>query len=98
MHKQRITVGYVELTEEESDQLFDIVKKDKQIENYSDLQILMDDFDSRIVEPEFKPLADVLAEEAPEEISEGGERYIEIFNKLVYGLFIKHIIRFAVLE
>lgn len=82
MHKQRITVGYVELTEEESDRLFQEVKKDKEIENYSDLQILMDDFDSRIVEPEFKPLADVLAEEAPEEVGGQTDRYIEVFNKL----------------
>lgn len=82
MHKQRITVGYVELTEEESDRLFEEVKKDKQVETYSDLQLLMNDFDSRIVEPEFKPLAEVLAEEAPEEVGGGGERYIEIFNKL----------------
>lgn len=82
MHKQRITVGYVELTEEESDRLFEEVQKDKQVETYSDLQLLMNDFDSRIVEPEFKPLAEVLAEEAPEEVDGAGERYIEIFNKL----------------
>ncbi|WKA53805.1 hypothetical protein [Planococcus shixiaomingii] len=82
MQKQRITVGYVELTEEESDQLFEEVKKDKQVENYSELQILMNDFDSRIVEPEFRPLAEVLAEEAPEEVGGSEERYIEIFNKL----------------
>lgn len=32
MQKQRITVGYVELTIEESEQLFDKVQKDKGIE------------------------------------------------------------------
>ncbi|MGI2327497.1 hypothetical protein [Planococcus sp. YIM B11945] len=83
MQKQRITVGYVELTSEESDRLFDEVTKDKQVENYGDLQLLMNDFDSRIVEPETKPLADILdAKEAPTEEQTKGERYIEIFNKL----------------
>lgn len=83
MEKQRITVGYVELTQEESDRLFEEVKKNKDIENYSELQGLMDDFDSVIIEPEARPLADILdEEEAPTEPQQSGTRYIEVFNKL----------------
>lgn len=83
MQKQRITVGYIELTDDESERLFEEVKKDKGIEGYGELQGLMDDFDSRVIEPETKPLAEVLdAEEAPPEESNTGTRYIEIFNKL----------------
>lgn len=83
MEKQRITVGYVELTQEESDRLFEEVKKNKDIENYSELQGLMDDFDSVIIEPEARPLADILdEEEAPTEPKQSGTRYIEVFNKL----------------
>lgn len=83
MEKQRITVGYVELTQEESDRLFEEVKKDKDVETYSELQGLMDDFDSVIIEPEARPLADILDDnEAPPEPEQGGTRYIEVFNKL----------------
>ena len=83
MEKQRITVGYVELTQEESDRLFQEVKKDKDIENYSELQGLMEDFDSVIIEPDAQPLADILdGDEAPTETEQGGTRYIEVFNKL----------------
>jgi len=82
MQKQRITVGYVELTVEESEQLFDKVRKDKGIEGYAELQGLMDDFDSRVIEPVEAPLAEVLGEEAPEEESDKGTRFIEVFNKL----------------
>ncbi|MBT2571176.1 hypothetical protein [Planococcus sp. ISL-110] len=83
MEKQRITVGYVELTLEESDRLFEEVKKDHDIETYSELQGLMDDFDSVIIEPEARPLADILdGDEAPTETEQGGTRYIEVFNKL----------------
>src|SRR5690606_6452856 len=83
MEKQRITVGYVELTQEESDRLFQEVKKDKDIESYSELQGLMEDFDSVIIEPDAQPLADILdGDEAPTETGQGGTRYIEVFNKL----------------
>ncbi|MDQ0428975.1 hypothetical protein QOZ98_001802 [Planomicrobium stackebrandtii] len=83
MEKQRITVGYVELTQEESDRLFQEVKKDKDIENYSELQGLMEDFDSVIIEPDARPLAEILdGDEAPTETAQGGTRYIEVFNKL----------------
>lgn len=78
---QRVTVGYIELTEEESERLFDQVKEDKGIGSYDELQGLMDDFDSRVIEPETK-LADVAtAGEPAGEIMEG-DRFIEIFNKL----------------
>lgn len=82
MAVQRIMVGYVELTEQESEELFDEVKKDKEVESYDALQALMEDFDSRIIEPETKPLKEILDEEAPAEEADSGVRYIEIFNKL----------------
>lgn len=82
MRKQRITVGYVELTDQESEQLFNKVQEDKGIEGYAELQGLMDDFDSRVIEPVMEPLKDVLGEEAPGEETAKGTRYIEIFNKL----------------
>lgn len=83
MEKQRITVGYVELTQEESDQLFEEVKKDKEIESYRELQGLMDDYDSVIIEPEARPLDEILdGDEAADEPEQGGTRYIEVFNKL----------------
>lgn len=83
MAAKRIMVGYIELTEDESQQLFEQVSKDKDVEGYDALQSLMNDFDSRVIEPEAKPLADVLdAEEAPAEEKSEGTRYIEIFNKL----------------
>ena len=82
MAVQRIMVGYVELTETESEELFQEVKKDKEVESYDALQALMEDFDSRIIEPETKPLKELLDEEAPTEEANAGTRYIEIFNKL----------------
>lgn len=78
---QRITVGYVELTEEESKRLFKQVEKDKEVTDYDALQGLMNDFDSRVIEPVNQPLAGVVDEAPREEIGEG-DRYIEIFNKL----------------
>lgn len=83
MAVQRITVGYVELTEQESEALFEKVKKEKGIESYDALQSLMEDFDSQIIEPVTKPLREVLdAEEAPAEPAKTGTRYIEIFNTI----------------
>ncbi|MDN7226255.1 hypothetical protein QWY22_14145 [Planococcus liqunii] len=82
MAGQRIMVGYVELTETESEELFQEVKKDKEVESYDALQALMEDFDSRIIEPETQPLKELLDEEAPTEEANTGTRYIEIFNKL----------------
>lgn len=83
MEKQHITVGYVELTQEESDRLFEEVKKDKGIESYGELQGLMDDYDSVIIEPEARPLDEILdGDEATDEPEQGGTRYIEVFNKL----------------
>ncbi|MCH4824731.1 MAG: hypothetical protein N2C11_05830 [Planococcus sp. (in: firmicutes)] len=83
MEKQQITVGYVDLTQDESDRLFEEVKKDKNIENYSELQGLMDDYDSVIIEPEARPLDEILeGEDTPNEREQGGTRYIEVFNKL----------------
>lgn len=81
MAVQRITVGYVELTEQESEALFEKVKKDKGVESYDALQSLMEDFDSQIIEPVTKPLKDVLdGPEAPAEPAKKGMRYIEVFN------------------
>lgn len=71
---QRITVGYVELTEPESEQLFNKVKKDKGIDTYDGLQSMMEDFDSRIIEPA-AAIIDGASEKSEKEI-----RFIEIFN------------------
>ncbi|HSP22135.1 MAG TPA: hypothetical protein VLQ20_07390 [Planococcus sp. (in: firmicutes)] len=71
---QRITVGYVELTEPESEQLFKKVKKDKGINSYDGLQSLMEDFDSRVIEP-----AAVVADDGTGK-SGKGTRFIEVFN------------------
>ncbi|MFD1862175.1 hypothetical protein [Planococcus chinensis] len=81
MAVQRITVGYVELTEQESEALFEKVKKDKGIDSYDALQDLMEDFDSQIIEPVSKPLKEVLgADEAPAEPAKKSTRFIEVFN------------------
>lgn len=83
MAVQRITVGYVELTEQESEPLFEKVKKDKGIDSYDGLQSLMEDFDSQIIEPVTKPLKELLdTAEAPAEPANKGTRYIEIFNTI----------------
>lgn len=83
MEKQHITVGYVELSQDESERLFEEVKKDKGIKTYKELQGLMDDYDSAIIEPEARPLAEILdGDEAPNGREQGGIRYIEVFNKL----------------
>lgn len=73
---QRITVGYVELTEPESEQLFNKVKKDKGVDSYDGLQSLMEDFDSRVIEP-----AAVTADDATGKSSQG-TRFIEVFNTI----------------
>lgn len=73
---QRITVGYVELTESESEQLFNKVKQDKGIDNYDGLQSLMEDFDSRVIEPAVPSVDDRT------EKSEKETRFIEVFNTL----------------
>lgn len=78
---QRITVGYVELTEEESERLFKQVEKDKEVMDYDGLQGLMNDFDSRVIEPVNQPLGGIVDEAPREEIGKG-DRYIEVFNKL----------------
>ncbi|ANU19919.1 hypothetical protein BBI15_06675 [Planococcus plakortidis] len=83
MAKQRITVGYVELTQDESDRLFEQVKKSKGIDSYGELQSLMEDYDATVEEPVKQPLKEVLDEdEAPEEASPQGMRYINIFNAI----------------
>ena len=83
MAKQRITVGYVELTQDESDHLFEQVKKSKGIDSYGELQSLMEDYDATVEEPVKQPLKEVLDEdEAPEEPSPQGMRYINIFNAI----------------
>lgn len=83
MQKQRITVGYVELTDEESEELFEKVREDKGIKGYSELRGLMEDFDSRVLEPQEERLLELLGEQAEEADKE--TRFIEIFNKLEEG-------------
>lgn len=82
MVKQRITVGYVELTQEESDRLFEEVKKAQDINSYGELQSFMEDYDATIEEPVKQPLKEMLDEEAPEEPEQQGLRYIQIFNAI----------------
>lgn len=83
MAKQRITVGYVELTQDESDRLFEQVKKSRGIDSYGELQSLMEDYDATVEEPVKQPLKEVLDEdEAPEEPTQQGMRYINIFNAI----------------
>ncbi|MGM0897832.1 MAG: hypothetical protein ACQEV0_08030 [Bacillota bacterium] len=82
MAKQRITVGYVELTQDESDRLFEEVKKSRGIDSYGELQSLMEDYDATVEEPVKQPLKEVLDEEAPEEPAAQGMRYIQIFNAI----------------
>ncbi|WP_422123805.1 hypothetical protein DHX103_03060 [Planococcus sp. X10-3] len=82
MQKQRITVGYVELTDEESEELFEKVRKDKGIKGYAELQGLMEDFDSRVIEPQEERVFELLGEEADSTKSYQEIRYIEVFNKL----------------
>lgn len=83
MQKQRITVGYVELTDEESEELFEKVREDRGIKGYSELRGLMEDFDSRVLEPQEERLLELLGEQAEEADKE--TRFIEIFNKLEEG-------------
>ncbi|HSJ36829.1 MAG TPA: hypothetical protein VK945_01275 [Planococcus sp. (in: firmicutes)] len=82
MQKQRITVGYVELTDEESEELFEKVREDKGIKGYSELRGLMEDYDSRVIEPQEERVFELLGEEAAPEKSDKEIRYIEVFNKL----------------
>lgn len=82
MQKQRITVGYVELTDEESQELFEKVQSDKGIEGYAELQGMMDDFDSRVIEPQEERVFELLGDEAASERADKETRYIEVFNKL----------------
>jgi len=83
MQKQRITVGYVELTDEESEELFEKVREDRGIKGYSELRGLMEDFDSRVLEPQEERLLELLGEQAEEADKE--TRFIEVFNKLEEG-------------
>lgn len=80
MQKQRITVGYVELTDEESQELFEKVQSDKGISGYAELQGMMEDFDSRVIEPQEERVFELLGEEAAPERSDQETRYIEVFN------------------
>lgn len=83
MAKQRITVGYVELTQDESDRLFEQVKESRGIDSYGELQSLMEDYDATVEEPVKQPLKEVLdKDEAPEEPAQQGMRYINIFNAI----------------
>ncbi|WP_050181659.1 hypothetical protein [Domibacillus robiginosus] len=80
MAAQRIKVGYIELTEEESKRLLKEVQRDGRAETLEDLQVLMDKYDARMVETE-----DHLLEEVIEEVGEQPsvtEEEIEFFPKM----------------
>lgn len=82
MTKQRITVGYVELTQEESDRLFEEVKKEKGISTYGELQSLMEEYDTAIEEPIKQPLQEGRGVGAIETAPRQSLRYIEVFNAI----------------
>lgn len=82
MTKQRITVGYVELTQEESDRLFEEVKKEKGIDTYGELQSLMEEYDTAIEEPVKQPLQEGQDANAIETAPRQSLRYIEVFNAI----------------
>ncbi|MFC4712742.1 hypothetical protein [Planococcus dechangensis] len=82
MTKQRITVGYVELTQEEADRLFEEVKKEKGINTYGELQSLMEEYDTAIEEPVKQPLQEGQGANAIETAPRKSLRYIEVFNAI----------------
>lgn len=80
---ERVRVGYVELTEEESKRLLKEVQHSGEAETLEDLQRLMDNYDARMIGPEDHLLKEVI-KEAEEEPSVTEEE-IEIFPKVEGG-------------
>lgn len=62
MAAERIQVGYMELTEEESNRLLKEVQRDGRAETLEDLQQLMDKYDARMVEAEGHLLEEMMEE------------------------------------
>lgn len=80
---ERVRVGYIELTEEESKRLLKKVQRGGEAETLEDLQRLMDNYDAQMIEPEDRLLKEVI-EEAEEQPSITEEE-IEIFPKVEGG-------------
>lgn len=83
MAVERVRVGYVELTEEESKRLLKEVQSDQQAETLEDLQRIMENYDARMADS-----AEGLVEEVIEE-AEGKptitDEEIEVFPKVEGG-------------
>ncbi|WP_088009146.1 hypothetical protein [Indiicoccus explosivorum] len=86
MATERVKVGYVELTEEETERLLKEVRGDKNIRDLDELQELMDKYDSRLLEPQEGdvPPEKLAGEETPG-IPGLKEEMIEIFPKREEG-------------
>ena len=80
---ERVRVGYIELTEEESKRLLEEVQRSGEAETLEDLQRLMDNYDARMIEPEDHLLKEVIKE--VEEEPSVTEEEIEIFPKVEGG-------------
>lgn len=86
MGNERVVVGYVELTEEETERLLNEVRKDRDITTVEELQQIMDNYDSRLLEPEREgPLPEEMAGEETPGVSFVDQEMIEIFPKRVDG-------------
>ncbi|WP_046175260.1 hypothetical protein [Domibacillus indicus] len=83
MATERIRVGYVELTEEESARLLKEVQRDQQAETLEDLQEIMNAYDARMVEPDEDLLEEVIADAEGE--PSVTEEEIEVFPKVENG-------------
>lgn len=83
---ERVRVGYVELTEEETQRLLEKVGSDQNIRTTDQLQQMMDNYDSRLLEPQ---QGDVPPEELAGEETPGipglKEEMIEVFPKREAG-------------
>ncbi len=83
MAVERVRVGYVELTEEESKRLLKEVQRDQQAETLEDLQRIMENYDARMMESESGLIQEVIEEaEGKPTITEDE---IEVFPKVEGG-------------
>ena len=83
MAAERVRVGYVELTKEESKRLLTEVQRDQEAETLEDLQKIMDVYDARMIEPEEDLLEEVIADaEGQPSVT---EEEIEVFPKVENG-------------
>lgn len=83
---ERVKVGYVELTEEETQRLLAKVSNDRDISTTEQLQEIMDNYDSRLLEPQegVVPPEKLAGEEVPG-VPGLQEEMIEVFPKREAG-------------